>query len=143
MAYLIEQNRRKARKKHYCNLCRMGIEPGEIYLDQFCREGTEVYHFKMHEKCNFISSELSEYIDPYDGMTEDDFVEGVTNFCKSFICKSCDVYNRIYEECEEDNFPGCDCLEKVFNFLQKYEYYLNKNGNTYFDKHIRLRSNND
>ena len=116
MPNIIQQKDRKARKEHICSLCRGTIQKGEIYQYSVLEFCGEIYDWKEHKKCQYIASELWEYADPDDGMTDDDFIEVCHDFCLSFICPECPHYKE--HECEEDEIF---CLDKVYNLLQTHE----------------------
>lgn len=118
MAHLISEKDRKARKPHRCDYCGAIIEKGEIYNRSFNIEGGVVYDWKSHKECQFIARELWDYIDPYDGMTEDDFQEGCRDFCLEFICPDCPEYDTECGECSQDNSY---CVHKVYEKLQTHE----------------------
>ena len=104
-----------ARKKHVCNLCGGLINEGERYDSEFCVDDGLAYTFKAHEKCNYIASEIYEYVDPYDGMDKTGFLEGCSEISEIFVCPYCE--NR--ENCRESF-----CLDKMFDFLKKYRLYV-------------------
>lgn len=118
MPELIYSKDRKARKKHSCSYCNGIIEKGEIYEHSVLKYAGEIYDWDAHKECKFISTELYEYIDPWDGMTEDDFQEGCRDFCLTFVCPDCPHYEKEYHECAKD---GYFCIDKIYELLKKYE----------------------
>lgn len=117
MPELIKDECRKARKRHLCNYCGHDIEPGEKYNYSLLKDGGDVYSWRAHEKCNFIATELWDYIDPWEGLDEDQFQEGCFDFSRAFVCPDCEKW---------DMDAGCDddesyCLDKIYELLQKYE----------------------
>ena len=117
MTETINSEWRTARKKHECNLCCCDIQPGEKYNYDLMKYDGELYDWKEHEKCYFIAGELWDYIEPDEGMTEEDFKEGCREFCRCFVCPDCEKYN-------EDEY--CDevyCLDKIYELLKEYELY--------------------
>lgn len=118
---ILVDKKRKARKNHQCDYCDGIIEKGEIYdyakLKSYYADG--IYEWKSHEKCSFIAGALWNYIDPDEGMTREDFQEGCFEFCRAFICKDCEHYDKENEECEKDNKF---CIDKMFEFLQTHDF---------------------
>ena len=88
---------RTARKAHTCNYCRRTIQPGERYEHYVGKYDGELYTWRAHEKCVFIAHEIWDYVDPDEGMNDDDFYE---------------------DECDESY-----CMDKLYDFLKKYELY--------------------
>lgn len=111
MPDIIEQKERTARKEHQCDYCNEVIQKGEKYEWAKLTNGENLYEWKNHLRCGFISRELWSFIDPDEGMTENDFNEGCAEFCRTFICPSC-------KESNEDCYY---CLDKIYDFLQTHE----------------------
>lgn len=119
MPEIINQQDRKARKAHTCSYCNYTIEKGEPYdWTQLKYEG-KMYEWKAHKDCSVVASELWEFIDPDDGMTDDDFSTGCTDFCNAFICPNCEKYNTTDYDGECDNGETY-CLDKIVGVLKKY-----------------------
>lgn len=123
MSELIYSEDRKARKKHSCSYCNGIIEKGEIYEHSVLKHDGEIYDWDAHKKCQFISTELYEYIDPWDGMTEDEFQDGCRGFCLAFVCPDCPHYDKECHECVKDE---SFCIDKIYEILQKYELVRKK-----------------
>lgn len=123
MPELIYKKDRKARKQHKCSYCNAFIEKGEIYEHSVLKYAGEIYDWDSHKECVFIARELWEYIDPWDGMTEDDFQEGCQEFCQTFVCPDCPHYDKECHECLKD---GYYCPDKIYEILQKYELVRKK-----------------
>jgi len=121
MPDILDQKNRKARKQHVCSYCVGIIEKGEIY--DWCKLKYEntIYEWKAHKDCMFVAGELWQYIDPYDGMDEDQFCGGCQDFCSVFICPGCEEYDM--GECKRDN-PYC--FDKIVEILKKYELKMKK-----------------
>ena len=86
MPDILQEKERKARKPHVCDYCGKTIEKGEAYEWAKLKYDGTIYEWKNHKKCGFIASELWSYIDPDNGMTEEDFQEGCREFCHAFVC---------------------------------------------------------
>lgn len=123
MPELISSKDRKARKPHSCSYCNGIIEKGEIYNHSFLKCAGEIYDWDSHKECQFIAKELWEYIDPWDGMTEDDFQEGCQEFCHTFVCPDCPDYDKECHECLQDYQY---CPDKIHEILQKYDLVRSK-----------------
>ena len=118
MVELISSRRSKAKKEHICNYCGELITVGEVYNNDFCKYAGETYTFKSHQKCREVADELYDFIDPSDyGITEDDFWEGCTQFCRQFICSECVHWLRDYDECDLEKSY---CIDKVHKLLKTH-----------------------
>lgn len=127
MMELINETRRVAKKSHQCNLCNQDINIGNRYFYQFIRDGGDVWEFKCHEDCEFLMKELWDYIEPYDYMDDTYFQEGLTSFCKHFICPDCLHYNKDYfNNCEDEEGY---CLDKIVALLREYEVHQKRDYN--------------
>ena len=76
--------------------------------------------------CGLIATELWRYIDPDDGMQEEEFQEGCSEFCYAFICPDCEHYKR--RECTQDK-PYC--LDKITDILKENELVKEKGKYSY------------
>lgn len=126
MPEYIDEKIVKARKEHICDYCTEKILSGTKYSDFVGKEDGRLYHFKSHLRCKFIANQLYEYIDPWDGLGHDEFVEGCNNFTKEFLCKKCKRFSKRYNECKDDNSPYIDCLDKIGQTLLKYDFIAEK-----------------
>lgn len=115
----IARRYRKAKKEHICELCGNTISVGEKYCYQFNKDGSDVWSFKSHLECDFLCNELWYYIDPWDGMTEDEFIDGVRDFCRHMICPKCPKWNTTCYECTDDNDF---CTEECVKVLKEYDF---------------------
>lgn len=109
----------KARKEHHCGLCRGKINPGEKYIYQFIVDGGDSWDFKMHEKCGYISQKLWNWFDPDEGLTDDFFENDLPNYSHRFVCPHCECFNG--EECSVEKNGGTDCIDRIYDRLQKYK----------------------
>lgn len=96
---------KKSRKATTCDYCSEVIEKGSSYKDAFLKEGSDVYHWQTHTECDKVANELWDYINPWDGMTTDDFVYGVDDFYKEFLCSEC----AHKERCSLNSYDDCPC----------------------------------
>jgi len=115
MSEIIKSYDRKARKAHICNYCSCNISLGETYHISVLRHEGALYEWKSHSKCAQISRELWEYIDPDEGMDDEDFNQGCNDFCKTFICPDCQSYDKLDDECnDEHNY----CIDLIYEKFQ-------------------------
>ena len=125
MVELICCETRKARKPHKCFYCGGTINVGEKYVHNVCKYD-DVYTVDEHEKCSFICSEIYDFCDPDEGMTEEDFRDGVESIRDTFVCPYCEHYDRendpYSEECE------CNMFDKVYELLKKYRLVMVEKG---------------
>lgn len=123
MSDILKSQWRKARKRHVCLFCNQYIEPGERYkYDVLAYEGS-VYDWFSHEKCDFLVSELWEYVDPDDGMTDEAFQEACHEVCSHFVCPGCENWDREEHVCNADNWY---CIDGLYEMLKKYELYMTR-----------------
>lgn len=122
MVETISREQRKARKTHTCDYCGGKIEVGEVYDYSFCKFD-DVYSWKAHLKCVAVADELWDYIDPLEGMTEDDFFYGCQDFSRTFVCPDCEYWDA--GECEKDE---SFCVNKMYDFLQTHSFRQIKPG---------------
>lgn len=126
---IIKACERTARKRHVCSYCGAWIEPGEKYEFATLKWEGEVYDWRTHKECDFVASELWSYIDPDEGMTEEDFHNGCQNFCQCFICPDCDRFDKDEEGCLDDSIY---CIHKIYEVLQKYMLVRSRDKYGYF-----------
>ena len=119
----IARRYQRAKKRHVCEFCGASIEIGEKYCYQVIKDGSDFWDHKSHLECEFFCNELWEFIDPWDGMTEDDFNDGVREFCARMICPDCSSYDDEYRECRKDE---CYCIDKCVEKLKEYDFTLVK-----------------
>ena len=142
MNELIYISNRDARKAHRCSLCGGTIQPGETYVFCVNKYDGEIGSFKEHAKCNEIANEIADFVDADDGITEEEFMDGVNDILHDFICPDCEYFDSIEdpwcEECKEVH--KCNTIDMVYDFLQKYELYRAYHENRYFGWMARGRT---
>lgn len=81
---IISTDKRKAQKEHTCDFCRLEIAVGEIYQNQ-TNVYDGLYHWKSHLSCTEIARKLEmfDYSTCDEGLTGEDFREGVRKFLQS------------------------------------------------------------
>lgn len=120
MNELIERKDRKARKDHRCDLCGGIIKKGEVYeWSKSIYDGT-FYEWSNHINCGKVSAAIWDYVDPDEGMTEDQFLDGCQEVCQCFICPDCPKYDKEYGDCEDD---VTHCIDKIAEFFQTHVLY--------------------
>jgi hypothetical protein len=111
----------KARKEHQCDFCGHKISKGEKY-DYSLNKGDDgdLYHWRSHVHCAELCSAIWDYVDPDDGMTYDDFNNGVHELITTFYCPfHCDKFDK--ETCDCDSFYSDDsdnCIRKFAEFMR-------------------------
>ena len=122
----IDSKYRIARKDHACSYCNGIIKKGEKYdWSKHIYDG-ELYEWKAHLDCTMVASEIWDLVDPYDGMTEEDFKEGCREFCDVFICPDCEKYEN---DCEVSF-----CLSKIVEKLKTHKLERKRDSFTYLYK---------
>lgn len=121
MPEILDQKERTARKQHTCCYCEGYIEKGEKYdWAKLAYDGL-IYEWKAHKECSLIASEIWEYVDPDDGMTHEDFMEGAQDVCQTFICPECQDPDKETGRCRV-------CLHKVHDLLQTHTLQRVRHG---------------
>ena len=109
MSQIIEERTiNKSRKEHTCDFCGHKIEKGSPYSDFVCNNGN-LYHWKSHIECKHLSSELWEFINPWDGMTYDDFTDGLDDFWRYFFCSYEGKQCTYFSDCCDSAYDDCKC----------------------------------
>lgn len=124
---MLTQCSRKARKRHSCGLCGKTIEKGERYKEQRCIGDRGPYVFRSHERCQRVSNAIWDYVDPDNGMTQDEFCDAVNELMSTFFCPfRCDRFDKENGECKEGRL-GADCIAKFDEYLKTHELVLDTN----------------
>lgn len=111
---------RKARKPHNCDYCGDVIQPGEEYAwSKHIYDGI-IYEWHSHLKCDYISREIWDYVEPDEGMSDQAFLDGCQEVCQAFVCSDCPKWNKEYEDCEDDESY---CIDRMYEFFQENELY--------------------
>jgi hypothetical protein len=118
---LIAQRHRVARKEHKCDLCNGQIEKGTKYSYAFIKDNGDHWSFKSHLECEFVANELWDFINPWDGMRDDDFLDGCHDFCQHMICPKCPHFDG--NCCDQDEYF---CFDKIVEVLKEYDFTLVK-----------------
>lgn len=124
MPDILSQKERTARKRHACCLCGGYIEKGEKYNWQKLKYDGLIYEWKEHKECSHIASEIWEYVDPDEGMTSEDFMEGAADVCQTFICPDCKDHAKEDRDCRV-------CLHKLYDLFQTHTLQRSRNGYAY------------
>ena len=125
---LIESSIKKARKSHRCDYCGEIIEKGEEYdYQKNIFDGT-FYEWHTHLACSHVASAIWDYVDPDDGMSDQDFMDGCQEVCQRFICPDCPEWEKEYGECNKDESY---CIDKMDEFFKTHELYKAGRGAYY------------
>ena len=123
MIDIIEDRRKKSKKTHMCYYCGKTIEKGEEYEYQKSVCDGIISEFHTHIKCSEVASAIWDYVDPDEGMKEEDFRDGCHDVCSTFLCPDCEHWNRKEEGCEEGKLF---CIDKMHKLFQTHELYMDK-----------------
>ena len=124
---MLTQCFRKARKRYSCGFCGRTIEKGERYKEQRCIGDGGPYVFRSHERCQRVSNAIWDYVDPDNGMTQDEFCDAVNELMSTFFCPfRCDRFDKENGECKEGRF-GTNCTAKFDEYLKTHELVLDTN----------------
>lgn len=78
METLRTQTETKAIKQHICNFCGEKIIVNEKYMKSTHINDGLIYDWKSHKYCSKLASRLNMYKEAYDGVTQDFFMESVS-----------------------------------------------------------------
>ena len=120
MNELLARKDRKARKDHRCDLCGKIIHKGETYvLSKNICDGT-IYEWHEHKNCSEVCGAIWDYVDPDEGMDDQEFQDGSQEVCQRFICPDCSKYDNEAGECEDDLTY---CIDKMTEFFKTHRLY--------------------
>lgn len=120
MNELLSKKDRKSRKDHKCDLCGKIIHKGETYTwSKNVYDGT-IYEWHEHKNCSEVCGAIWDYVDPDEGMSDQDFHDGCQEICQIFVCPDCPRHNKEYEECEDDESY---CINKMAEFFKTRRLY--------------------
>lgn len=119
--YTITHKVVKARKEHRCDFCGHKISKGEKYDYSVNKgDGGDLYQWHSHVHCAELCSAMWNYVDPDNGMTYDDFNNGVQELMTTFYCPfRCDKFDK--ETCDCDSFyedESDNCIRKFAEFMR-------------------------
>lgn len=117
--YQIASRYRRAKKVHICDFCGKTIDIGTKYSYQFNKEGEECWSFYCHLECDFLSNQLYDYIDPWDGIGDDEFRTGVMSFCQTTCCAYCPRWDSEEKECKDDKDY---CIDKCVEIFKQFDF---------------------
>lgn len=116
----LDRKDRKAMKEHRCDLCGDWIRKGELYHWQKSIYDGTIYEWHEHMNCSEVCGAIWDYVDPDEGMDEDQFQDGCQEISQIFICPDCPKYNKEYEECEDDE---TFCIGRMAEFFKTHELF--------------------
>ena len=109
-----------ARKKHTCDYCGEAINVGELHhWGKYIYDG-HFYEWRSHLACKRIASAIWDYVDPDEGMSDQEFMDGCQEICQRFVCPDCPHWNKEYDDCDKDESY---CLDRLDEFFKTYELY--------------------
>ena len=117
---VIESKTKTARKSHRCDYCGEIIEKGEEYSYQKNIFDGTFYEWHTHLACSRVASAIWDYVDPDDGMSDQDFTDGCQEVCQKFVCPDCPKWNKEFGDCDEDQTY---CIDKMDEFFKTHELY--------------------
>lgn len=120
MTETIEHRNRIARKAYSCDYCGGKIEKGETYDYYKGKYDGELFDWHAHLACQRVADAIWLYVDPDDGMGEDQFQDGCQEVCQRFICPDCQEWNKEYDECDKDESY---CIDRMDEFFRTHELY--------------------
>lgn len=121
MQEMIAQKNVKARKAHHCDYCGGIIEKGELHdWSKHIFDG-DFYEWRCHMACARVASAIWDYVDPDEGMSDQDFMDGCQEVCQRFICPDCPHWNKEYDDCDEDE---TFCIDRMDAFFKTHELYM-------------------
>ena len=126
MIEIINEEYRRANKKHECDYCLGEIKKGELYKITTLKFD-DVYRWKSHRECEFLANEFysSGLFEDYgNGMVQEDFEECVEQVHDSFVNPEY-VHGQTFQ----------NRLKEVYNFLceNKIEMFMTKSYGTAFN----------
>ena len=114
----IRSNNYKARKEHRCNYCGHVIPKGDTYHRSTHVFDGRLYDWKCHLKCNDLSSEIWNFVDPDEGMTFEDFHDGLKEIADTFICPKCPNWDKEKDDCRK--CLSMECIDHIHKFFQTH-----------------------
>lgn len=109
-----------ARKPHRCGWCHGVIQKGEKYdWSKYIFDG-DFHEWRSHLSCMRVAMAIWDYVDPDEGMSDDEFMYGCQDVCGTFVCPDCEDFDKEYGDCKLDETY---CIDKLDAFLQTHELY--------------------
>jgi hypothetical protein len=118
---VIETKTKTARKSHHCDYCGKIIEKGEEYSYQKTIFDSAFCEWRTHLACARVAAAIWDYVDPDDGMSEDEFRDGCQEIRQEFICPDCPKWNMEYGDCDDDLTYCIDKMDEVFETHELYK----------------------
>jgi len=127
-----------ARKNHRCDYCGGNIQKGEMYSYQKSVFDGTFYEWRAHLACTRVAFAIWDYVDPYEGMSDQEFMDGCQEVCQRFICPDCPRWNKEYDDCDDDLTY---CIDRMDEFFKTHELY--KAGREAFHEIWKCRKRKD
>ena len=123
---VIERRNVRARKDHRCDLCGCVIAKGELHEWQKNKCNGELYVFRVHLHCQELSGKIWDYVDPDEGMCDDEFYDALLALASIFYCPfHCDEYEEDMCDCDR-GFDADVCVRRFAKFMESRELRLLK-----------------
>lgn len=120
MPEILARRNRAAAKCHTCDYCGEVIQEGEVYDWTKLTYDGRIYEWKAHKKCASIATDLWDYADPDEGMTEDIFQEACADFCSAFVCADYPSFSREMKDCEKGK---AFCTDRIYSLLKTHDFH--------------------
>lgn len=112
----------KAQKEYICDYCSQKIAKGEKHHRAYMKFDNEMYTWRSHLKCAELAVIIRDVVNPDEGLTHDDFSEGVQILAEEFVCAACQHFDKEYpDDCGE--WMSKDCVNTVCDFFQHHKLY--------------------
>lgn len=85
METLMQPQKTKANKEHRCDFCNGKINKGDKYLKSTHKSDGDIYDWKTHDYCSELASKMKMYDDADEGVTQEMFMENVSEAHYSFL----------------------------------------------------------
>ena len=124
METLKPQTEVKAKKEHRCSFCNERIKSGETYIKSTHIFDGSVYDWKAHKMCDYLCTKMNMYADCDEGVTQDDFMEIISEAHYSILADSVSIEDRkkldgIFHQLRRVNFK--DKLDYVYRYYLKID----------------------
>lgn len=116
----LEHKKVTAKKDHVCDYCGRTIHKSEKYDYSRFIFDVDFYEWRCHLACDRVASAIWDYVDPDEGMSDQEFTDGCQEICQRFICPECPRWNKEYDDCEDDETY---CIDRMDEFFETHELY--------------------
>jgi len=124
MLETICSHERTARRRHWCNYCGSPILSGETYHFSKLADDGRVWTWKSHLRCKELARLIWDYVDPDEGMSAEEFRDGLSSVAGAFVCPECPHRIKDTDDCYHPMGP--DCLNHIHAFFQDHNLVMNR-----------------